>query len=509
MSALSFTGKPAWVERRQAANGKYYTFDQFKKLFGDELAPTKWQNAPKQHRPSELAQRRDGAMPLSLDVEADGAQCQGGPLKSPQSLAQPQQKSLQPPTLNQETSAASQGSPGATLSRCIPRLEGLQQFVAQAAAQVPAQAVAGQDPGGLGAIAGPGDAAPQAAAQPAAQPPAAAAAPQVAQPPTPPEPAGERTGQSWTDTVFYQIYLLRKQFALMNAGVKFHRSGTPHGAMVLACTTLYQYLPLLDDDFFEIPKGSRSLKHLLGVPEALFITAEAIPRVTCDKHRAQFRVDFFAYMPSGEVHRYNPGGSSSSPSATHEVIRTDSALFEIDAAKGTGVGHALHCVPPGFASASSRGSDGAEVAALTPAHRKELCDLEYDKKRNSSYNLLQFAVTKAAAMVPYEGEGARRRRKGDINITDGEHFPWWLAIAGSDRWSEIIEEGIFYVAVSIYEDYQPTLRIKNSKGWISVRWTVNGLAIDPVLDVRSEAQCLGAIAGPGQVESTSEGMVVY
>ena len=97
------------------------------------------------------------------------------------------------------------------------------------------------------------------------------------------------------DTAFYKTYLQSQRAALMTAGVKFYKSGDACETMILACTRLYEYLPLLGDDLIKVPG---SLKYWLGVPEALFITAEAIPRVT---EGGIARVDFFAYMPSGEV----------------------------------------------------------------------------------------------------------------------------------------------------------------------------------------------------------------
>ena len=215
-----------------------------------------------------------------------------------------------------------------------------------------------------------------------------------------------------------------------------------------------------------------SLKKLLGVPEALFVTAEVIPRVAdqADKDR----VDFFAYLPSGEVHRYHPG-STPNRSAKPEVMRTGSHLFQFDVAASQGVGRALHLVPPGFASASSRGNDGEECAAFTLLHIDELS--EYDMQRNSAYKLLQVAVTRVPALIPPTSYG-RWGLKGDMDITDGTLTPWWLPIAASGRSIDIIGGGVFSVEVAITDNEKPFLRVRNSRGMIRVHFTSNGLSVE-------------------------------
>ena len=211
---------------------------------------------------------------------------------------------------------------------------------------------------------------------------------------------------------------------------------------------------------------------MLGVPEALFVTAEVIPRVAdqADKDR----VDFFAYLPSGEVHRYHPG-STPNRSAKPEVMRTGSHLFQFDVAASQGVGRALHLVPPGFASASSRGNDGEKCAVFTLSHLDELS--EYDMQRNSAYKLLQVAVTRVPALIPPTSYG-RWGFKGDVDITDGTFFPWWLPIAASGRSIEIIGGGIFSVVVAFCGNEKPFLWIRNSRGMIRVFFTSNGLSVD-------------------------------
>ena len=506
--------------RRKGPNGSFWVYSQFYIHFGLFDAFEEWEKAePEEIAPlaAEPVGQRDGRSPGEHHLQAatddslrqppmhtsvEGEDAQGGPSASRQEPAvgpqlqpaQLQQKSLQPPTSNQGQGAM----PRATVKappfpsnvqavqvppkpvrpvpqvppkpvRPVPRPGGqglpAPQPVAQAAlaasqVQVPAQ---------------PAPAAPQAPVQPAAQPPVAAAASQAAQEPAQSEPAGPvALGelQKWTDTAFYKTFLPDQHAALTN--VQFQKPAGLRKALVLARTTLYKYLPLLEDDLIK----NGSLKKLLGVPEALFVTAEVIPRVSDHSQADKDRVDFFAYLPSGEVHRYHPG-STPSKSAKPEVMRTGSHLFQFDVAASQGVGRALHLVPPGFASASSRGNDGEECAVFTLSHLDELS--EYDMQRNSAYKLLQVAVTRVPALIPptsYDGPGGRWRLKGDVDITDGTLTPWWLPIAASGRSIEIIGGGIFSVEVAITGNEKPFLRVRNSRGMIRVFFTSNGLSVD-------------------------------
>ena len=134
-------------------------------------------------------------------------------------------------------------------------------------------------------------------------------------------------------------------------------------------------------------------------------------------------MDFFVYMPTGEVQRYHPGASAAQD-ATPQVMRLGSPLFHFDVAKETGVGSAMHTFPPGFQElvpAPSRGSyDDSEVVAFAMKHLDLLST--YDMQRNSTKKLIQAAVT-----IP----GLR----GDI--TDGKLFPWWLSLGDSVMKNEI------------------------------------------------------------------------
>ena len=296
--------------------------------------------------------------------------------------------------------------------------------------------------------------------------------PPVAQPFAAPGPAAQpRPGQSeiglrdWKNTPFFLTYLRDQHAAAMMADRdmkrKFWQVFDGREALLLACGELYDYLPL------HLTNGHR-LKESLGVPDALFVTAEVVPRVTDGNRLYKFRVDLFAYMPSGDVHRYHP---SDRPWPC-QVMRMDSHLFQIDVATATGVGSALHLVPPGLASAPSRGNM-SDVPAFTPAHQSELIShdlqLPQGKPTSGRWRLLRALVDKAATAIP---EGSV-----ELDVTDGKVFPWWLAIAGCDKATEIIDNGIFKVWVAVHKQHNPHLIVRNTRGFARVSFNKMGLHI--------------------------------
>ena len=457
------------VEIRQGEDGSMYKYNEFRKLYG-KLAAQKWQDSPRVEmaplaeneswswsapgQDSLGAHATGGAMPPSLHAIVEGDVAQGNPSASQQQkAAQLQPKLLQPrqgtPPLNVKalppTTTTPAGGPGLSQP---PAPQPVAQ-AAPAAPQVPKQ---------------PAPAAPQAPAQPATQPPAASAASQVEKlarkpkraPPGPelPGPAGPALapgGRTWQETGFFcELVVSRDAFknALVNAAAV--KAGSARNALELARGDLYEQLPLLDDCFTD------HLKEKLDVPDALFVTAERIPRVKDASRPWQDRVDFFAYMLIGEVHRYHPG-KRGNQSARVQVMRLGSPLFQFDVAATEGVGRALHIIPPGFASVPSRGNGNygrSEVFAFTMEHRA-LYSFN-DMLQNSPHMLANVVVKKAADHIP--------GNRGEIDITDGRLFPWWLALGLSAMCTDVIQDGIYQVKAIMHDNQQPHLIIRTGVG---------------------------------------------
>ena len=135
--------------------------------------------------------------------------------------------------------------------------------------------------------------------------------------PVPPQPSfySQPTGRQWADTVFYA------QCRSADAGVRYVKADTARGAMKLAYE-LYGHLPLSD-----IALCNDGLKQKLNIPDALFVAAEMIPRIPDHNRGGRNRIDFFAYMPSGEVFRFHPGHKAKDDAQVQRMTR-ESHLFD-------------------------------------------------------------------------------------------------------------------------------------------------------------------------------------
>ena len=138
-------------------------------------------------------------------------------------------------------------------------------------------------------------------------------------------------------------------------------------------------------------------------------------------------------------------------------MRLGSPLFQFDVAQTEGVGRALHIIPPGFASVPSRGNgnyDRSEVFAFTMEHRA-LHSFNH-MLQNSPHMLANVVVKKAADHIP--------GNRGEIDITDGRLFPWWLALGLSAMCTDVIQDGIYQVKAIMHDNQQPHLIIRTGVG---------------------------------------------
>jgi len=223
----------------------------------------------------------------------------------------------------------------------------------------------------------------------------------------------------------------------------YARADTAREALNLAYQ-LHNWLPLSDNALC-----NGRLKDWLNISDALFVAAERIPKISDHNRGQQDRVDFFAYMPSGEVFRYHPGRTTKQDAHPHRM-RADSQLFQFDVAAAAGVGSALHAVPPGFIA--SAGAPQPGVFAVTPAHLTELS--RYDVQACSGQKL-------QAVMAAHHEPGVV------VDITRGGMFPWWLALASGSLGQDAIKDGIFALQIST-RNQKPVLIVHNSAGHVRI-----------------------------------------
>jgi len=293
---------------------------------------------------------------------------------------------------------------------------------------------------------------------PSPPPPAPVDAPQPPPPPPAPVDAPQLNVQQlqpqvaapvdyWRQTPFFVQHLPQQHQALNTAQVEYARAVTARDAINLAYQ-LYPFLPLSD-----VALTDGSLKQMLCVNDALFVAAERISCVMDHNRPPYHRVDLFVYMPSGEVHRYHPGQTTKQDAQT-QVIRLDSTTCFLDIAVHTGVGDALHRRPPDWVRTAGAPQPGQY--AVTPAQLVTIS--KYDVQAYSHRYLLQCMTLRYVA-------------GGDIDITSGAAFPWWLGLATVTALQEVVRDGILEVRLVDYYG-APALVVRNSHE--RVRVTVQG-----------------------------------
>jgi hypothetical protein len=204
------------------------------------------------------------------------------------------------------------------------------------------------------------------------------------------------------------------------------------------------------------------LAEWLNIGDALFVAAERIPRVSDGNRGGHDRVDFFAYMPSGEVFRFHPGRNTKEDAHPHRM-RLDSLLFKFQTAAASGVGSALHAVPPGFVPYAGAPQPGVPYAgapqpgvfAVTAAMLNE--PSRHDVQCCSGKKLFR-------ALAIHHQPGC------EVDIAGGDVFPWWLALKSSVAGQDAIGGGIFRVLLSTHEG-KPALLLENSQGRVRLTLT--------------------------------------
>ena len=130
----------------------------------------------------------------------------------------------------------------------------------------------------------------------------------------------------WAESEFLRSTLPRQQAEFDASGYVVSFATNPRQAMNLAYE-LEKYLPLPASAFVRFDLGN----HLTG-SQPLAVVAEKVHRVPDDNRPPNVRIDFFCYMPDGEVWRYHP------TSMQRHVMRWGCTLFNVDSASLHGVG---------------------------------------------------------------------------------------------------------------------------------------------------------------------------
>jgi len=226
----------------------------------------------------------------------------------------------------------------------------------------------------------------------------------------------------WHDTLFCQV-TLGEQLDKVRQQRQYDMPHTARAAINLAYDW-YDFLPLPDEAF---RRGG--LKVLLNIPQAVFIAAEIVNNIP-DYNRGpnRSRVDFFCYMPDGQVCRKHPGRTASEDAQDY-LMPPNAGLFDCTVAAQSGAGYAMHRCPPALALA-----DGVPQPVGTVLLNQQ--HLAYYSRFDCDH-------------WPWSKFEQRLRPllhdQKVLDITEGKEIPWWLCLAHTVHLHDIIHEGILQV----------------------------------------------------------------
>lgn len=221
----------------------------------------------------------------------------------------------------------------------------------------------------------------------------------------------------------------------MNSGIRFAVASTPRDAMNLAYK-LHDQLPLSTAALVTF-----DLAAALGKPEALAVVAEQIFRVPDHNRPPYRRVDFFCYMPNGDVVRYHPGRTQREDMQPHHMPQ-GTALFNMRHACQRGVGAVLHRQPPALVRNAGALQPGVQNAgALQP--RVPLCTRD-DMNSLCIYDIQSINWRQVRRILDSLGN-----EDAEFDWNSGDTFAWWVWLANTGaRWG-MVGEGVFEVRATV------------------------------------------------------------
>ena len=245
--------------------------------------------------------------------------------------------------------------------------------------------------------------------------------------------ASQPGGSPWEGSVFLTQTLRQNQETLRRDCPQLHLATTPREAIDKA-NSLADYLPLPVEAFvdFDILPALRATGGAGQPAERAVeaVVAERIPRVPDNNRPSSCRVDFFVYFRNGDVIRHHPGRTARSTMHPH-AMPSGSVLFSLAQAQEIGVGASLHLRPPG--RAADAGAPQPGVVLCTRGDVEESCP----------YDVQMWSWLRVREMILQP-----REEEGEVDISDGHLFPWWLLLGGTGRQRPLLDRGVTHVVVS-------------------------------------------------------------
>ena len=262
-------------------------------------------------------------------------------------------------------------------------------------------------------------------ATPAPEPAAAPAAPNDAAPAAAltVAPDGSQlavTLPPWAESEFLRSTLPRQQAEFDRSGYVVSFANDPRQAMNLAYE-LEKYLPLPASAFVSFDLGN----HLTG-SQPLAVVAEKVLRVRDSNRPPHVRIDFFCYMPDGDVERHHP--CSMQP----HVMRWGCTLFNADSAYLHGVGAALHTRPPRLEASPGAFQPGDPLVIREDMNAMCVYDIQQTNWKRVYQKLLELGD-----------------EDQELEWSNGEDFPWWVWLANVGWMRNVSNDGITGVRLSV------------------------------------------------------------
>ena len=113
------------------------------------------------------------------------------------------------------------------------------------------------------------------------------------------------------------------------------------------------------------------------------------------------------------------------------AMPSGSVLFSLAQAQEIGVGASLHLRPPGRAADA-----GAPQPGVVLCRRG-------DVEESCAYDVQMWSWRRVREIVLQP-----REEEGEVDISDGHFFPWWLLLGGTGRQRVLLERGVTRVVAS-------------------------------------------------------------
>ena len=248
--------------------------------------------------------------------------------------------------------------------------------------------------------------------------------------------ASQPGGRPWQGSVFLTQTLRQNQEKLRREREQVPLASTPREAIDRAYE-LQDYLPLPVQAFAYLDilptLGATGGAGQPAWSSVEAVVAERIPRVPDNNRPLSCRVDFFLYCRNGDVIRHHPGRTKRSSMHPHRML-FGSVLFSLTQAREIGVGASLHLRPPGHA-----------VDAAAPQPGVVLCS-RGDVDASCPYDMQMWSWRRVRETLLWNCR--RGEENGQVDVSDGHMFPWWLLLAGTDRQRPLLDRGVTHVVAS-------------------------------------------------------------